>query len=60
MRLVVELVASASQQKDTHTSSYGDVIAFMLQCVVDIVVYGTFVKMRRSSHKFHSCFVLRT
>ena len=40
MRLVVELVAGATQQKETHTLSYADILSFMIQCVVDIAVYG--------------------
>ena len=39
MRLVVELVAEATQQKETHVLSYADILSFMIQCVVDIAVY---------------------
>lgn len=40
IRLVVELVTRASHHKETHTLSYTEIIAFLIQTVVDVSVYG--------------------
>lgn len=40
LRLLVELLSSASQQKNTQSTSYADIITFLMQTVLDIVVFG--------------------
>jgi hypothetical protein len=39
VRVLVDLIAQASQQTQTHNSSYVDAVSFLLQCITDIIQY---------------------
>jgi hypothetical protein len=43
VRVLVDLIAQASQQTQTHNSSYVDAVSFLLQCITDIIQYGMIV-----------------
>ena len=45
MRLIVELLAKASHEKDSHSLSYADAIVFMIQSVIDISIFGKYMNM---------------
>ena len=36
----MDLVSRASKQKDTHSLPYADIVAFMVQMIIDVSVFG--------------------
>ncbi|XP_019856290.1 PREDICTED: ectopic P granules protein 5 homolog [Amphimedon queenslandica] len=39
MRMLVEIISTSSQHKETHTSSYSDIVSFMMHTLIDTVVF---------------------
>ena len=38
--MLVEIISTSSQHKETHTSSYSDIVSFMMHTLIDTVVFG--------------------
>ena len=40
MQFVIDLISRASQSRHTHSMSYSDAVNYILQVIVDVIVYG--------------------
>ena len=40
MQFVIDMISRASQSRHTHSMSYNDAINYILQVIVDVVVFG--------------------